>query len=176
MHDLQNQHIITLSQPFANTWVRPPGFSGIHVAHLSFLCWFVSCVLFGFILCLVFCLASSCVLCFLCLHPVSCALFGFILCLVLCLASSCVLCFVWLHPVSCLASSCVLCFAWLHPVSCVLFGFILCLVFCLASSCGLCAQCCQILWSVHSLLPIRVSLTLIINIINMKPNKTQDTG
>jgi len=88
----------------------------------------VSCVLFGFILCLVFSLPSSCVLCFVWLHPVSCALFGFILCLMLCLASSCVLFGFILCLVFCLASSCVLCFVWLHPVSCVLFGFILWLV------------------------------------------------
>jgi hypothetical protein len=71
------------------------------------LCFFcllpVSCVLFFFVLCLVFCLSSSCVLFFVCLRPVSCVLFVFVLCLVSCLSSSCVLCFVCLRPVSCVS-------------------------------------------------------------------------
>jgi hypothetical protein len=129
-------------------------------------------------------------LCFVCLRPVSCALFAFVLCLVFCLSSPCVLCFVCLRPVSCvlfvfvlclgqtkhktqdedkqntrnrtktnktqdtgrrqtkhktqdegLPSSCVLCFVCLRPVCCVLFVFVLCLVLCLSLSCFLCFVC-----------------------------------
>ena len=41
-------------------------------------------------------------------------------------------------------------------VFCVVF-----FLFCLSSSCVMCAQCCQCLWVVHSLFPLRVSLTFI---------------
>jgi len=44
-----------------------------------------------------------------------------------------------------------------------LFSFLCCVfVFCLSPSCVLCAQCCQCFLIVHSWLPIRVSLTLIL--------------
>jgi hypothetical protein len=112
-------------------------------------------VLFVFVLCLVcsmFCLSLSCVLCaqcFVCLCPVSCVLnvlFVFVLylvCSIFCLSLSCVLgaqCFVCLCPVSCVLN--------------VLFVFVLylvCPMFCLSLSCVLCAQCCQYLLITTSL-------------------------
>jgi hypothetical protein len=110
----------------------------------------LSIVLFVFVLCLVlpvyldcplFCLSSSCVLCwqfiwivhcFVCLRPVSCVPCQFIWI---------VHCFVCLLHVSCITS--------LSGLSFVLFVFVLCLVlpvyldcplFCLSSSCVLCCQ------------------------------------
>jgi Flp pilus assembly protein TadB len=44
-----------------------------------------------FVLFLLFCLSSSCVLCFIFLRAVSCVLFVFVLCLVFCFSLSCVL-------------------------------------------------------------------------------------
>jgi competence protein ComGC len=131
-------------------------------------CFIPCCVLFSFLLCLVcrilsvtldvpfrvvYCLASSCVLCVPC-------------CQWLWMFHS-LLCFVCLPPMSCVS----------HVVSdsgcsipcCVLFAFLLCLVclmlsvtldvpfrvvFCLASSCVLCVPCCQWLWMFHSVLCI----------------------
>ena len=36
-----------------------------------------------------------------------------------------------------------------------------CVFVCMSSSCGFCTQCCQFLWIVHFLLPLRCSLTCI---------------
>ena len=38
---------------------------------------------------------------------------------------------------------------------------VLCFLYCLSSFCVFCTQCCQFLWIVHSLLPLRFSLTII---------------
>jgi hypothetical protein len=54
--------------------------------------------------------------------------------------------------------------SWVHTQVLVsvahLFSF-LCFLFCLSSFCILCTQCCQLLWVIHSWLPLRVSLTFI---------------
>ena len=107
-------------------------FGEVHFAHLfSFLCC-VFCV----------CLSSSCVLCFVCLRPVSCVLFVFVLCLVYSMFPVSLDCLYLIAP-SALSSvylSCVLCilcfqFLWIFyfwlplqhclaficPVSCVFY-------------------------------------------------------
>ena len=75
------------------------------------------------VLCFLYCLSSSCVLCMVVFNTY-------------CLSSSCVLCMVVFNTY-CLSSSCVLCM--------VVFN-----TYCLSSSCVLCTQCCQFLYIVHS--------------------------
>ena len=85
--------------------------------------------------------------------------------------------------------------AWVHPwflvgsvlliflVFCVVFlvGSVLliflvfCVVFCSFSYCVLCAQCCQFLWIVHSLLPLRFSLTFIFKLEQNVVSSTNKT-
>ena len=87
----------------------------------------------------------------------------FVLYVVFCLSSSCVLCpfmCLWIVYSNYFLFVSTLTLGLLHGLVPLIF-FVLYVVFCLSSSCVLCIHCCQCLWIFHSWLPLRFSLTFI---------------